>query len=287
MHRPFLLSLFAAGALLRATPALAADPTTADCLAASDASLRLGNEHKLRAERSQLLVCASSSCPLDIRKECVRRVEEVNAEIPTIAFSAKDPSGADLTTVRVTSDGEVLAERLEGTALSIDPGEHAFTFETAGQARVTKKLIIVEGQKDRRELVTFGSPRADAAFPVQPSAAVAPGAASGGLGGQRIAALAVGGLGVVGLGLGTAFGILASSQRDDARAVCPNQCATVDGVHKWDTATSSANVATVAFIAGGVVVAGAAVLWFTAPRASSATAQVGLGPGSVQLEGTW
>src|ERR1017187_7463692 len=81
--------------------ALAADPTTADCLAASDASLKSGNEHKLRAERSQLLTCASSNCPTDIRKDCTSRVDEVNAQIPTIIFRAKDPSGADLSGVKV------------------------------------------------------------------------------------------------------------------------------------------------------------------------------------------
>jgi len=54
------------------SPALAADPTTADCLAASDASLKAGNEHKVRAERAQLLVYAATTCPADIRKECSR-----------------------------------------------------------------------------------------------------------------------------------------------------------------------------------------------------------------------
>ena len=126
--------------------ALAADPTTADCLAASDASLKSGNEHKLRAERSQLLVCAAPSCPADIRKDCVSRVDELNGQIPTIIFAARDLStSSDLSAVRVTMDGEVLAERLEGTALSIDPGEHTFLFETSGQAGVTKKLVIRQG----------------------------------------------------------------------------------------------------------------------------------------------
>jgi hypothetical protein len=57
-----------------ARTARAADPTTADCLAASESALKSGNEHKLRAERSQLLVCAAASCPADLRKECASRV---------------------------------------------------------------------------------------------------------------------------------------------------------------------------------------------------------------------
>src|SRR5882724_994889 len=65
-------------------------PTTTECLLASDASLRADAAHELRAERAQLLVCASGSCPTDIRKECIRRVEEVSTEMPTILFEARD-----------------------------------------------------------------------------------------------------------------------------------------------------------------------------------------------------
>src|SRR5580700_7074280 len=101
-----------ASLLVAAAPAQAADPTTADCLAASDASLSSGNQHKLRAERSQLLTCAAASCPSDVRRECGSRVDEVNKQIPTIIFAAKDASGADLSAVKVTMDDEVLAERL-------------------------------------------------------------------------------------------------------------------------------------------------------------------------------
>lgn len=147
---------FAAGAALWSTRALAADPTTADCLAASETSLKLGNQHKLRAERSQLLVCAAANCPGDIRNECVRRVDDVNHAIPTIIFEAKDGGGKDLSAVKVTMDGEVLVERLEGTALSIDPGEHTFVFETAGQPPLSKQFVIRESEKDRREAITLG-----------------------------------------------------------------------------------------------------------------------------------
>ena len=272
--------------------ARAADPTTADCLAASDASLRFGNDHKLRAERSQLLVCAAATCPADVRKECLSRVDEVNPQIPTIVFSAKDPKGADLSAVKVTMDGEVLSERLEGTALSIDPGEHSFTFEAAGQPPVTKKLVIVEGQKDRRELVTFGADQPGTGTPMtapsQP-ALPAPSAESGGagMGTQKVLALVAGGIGVVGLGIGTAFGVVALSKKSDAQNVCPNQCSTPDGVDKWNSATSTGNVSTVALIVGGVGIAGAAVLWFTAPRTTASGPQVGLGPTGLQLKGTW
>lgn len=280
---------------LAAGAARAADPTTADCLTASDASLKAASQHQLRAERAQLLICAATSCPADIRKECLSRVDEVNAQIPTIVFSAKDASGADLAGVRVTMDGEVLSERLVGTAISIDPGEHTFMFEAAGQSPVSKKLVIQEGQKERRELITFAAPPA---LPPSPASTGPQGPAptgraqaaetSSGMGTQKVLALVAGGLGVVGLAVGTAFGLVAMSKRNDAQSACPDQCATQDGVNKWSDAGTAGNVSTIGFVAGGVALAGAAVLWLTAPTPGNASnAQVGLGPLGFQLRGRW
>jgi hypothetical protein len=157
MKRPLLAVAVATAFALTAGAVQGADPSTAECLAATESSVKLGNDHKLRAERAQFLVCAAASCPTDIRKDCASQVESVSAQIPTIIFEAKDPSGADINAVKVTMDGEVLAERLEGTALSIDPGEHTFAFETAGQPPVTRKFTIQQAQKDRHERITFGT----------------------------------------------------------------------------------------------------------------------------------
>lgn len=285
-HRLLAMTVLAAAIVVGKGAALAAAPTNADCVAASDASLKFGNDHKLRAERSQLLVCAATTCPADIKKECLARVDEVNAQIPTIVFSVKDAKGADLSGVKVTMEGEVLAEGLQGTALSIDPGEHMFVFETTGQSPVTKKLIIVQGQKDRREVVTFG---AGASGLVEGTPSTPPKGADdgGGMGTQKILALVAGGVGVVGLGVGTAFGVSALSKKSDAQGACPNTCVTQDGVNKWSDATSTGTISTIALIVGGAGVAAGAVLWFTAPSTSSSSTQVGVGLRGLQVQGAW
>jgi hypothetical protein len=208
----------------------------------------------------------------------------LNARIPTIIFAGKSPSGADLGAVKVTMDGQLLAERLVGAALSIDPGLHTFTFETLGQPSVSKTFVIAEAQKDRRESITFGTPLRSEANPDAGQSA----SANRDLGTQKVLALVAGGVGVVGLGVGAAFGALAISKKSDAQSACPDQCATQDGLNKWREASSTGNIATVGFIAGGVVLAGAAVLWLTAPTASKRNAtQLGLGLGSLQLKRTW
>jgi hypothetical protein len=288
MKRPLtILGLAAAAALLPvSTPASAADPKTADCLAASEASLKAATQHRLRDERAQLIVCAAPSCPGVIRMECLSHVDEVNARIPTIVFAARDASGADLSAVTIEMDGERLTDRLDGAALSVDPGEHVFTFDTPGQPRVTRRLMVQEAVKDRHELVQFGAPRATA----QPEAESTGHAARGpGLGTQRAVALAAAGVGLVGLGLGAAFGAVALSEKSDAEGACPGAtCNTQSGSTKWSNAASSGNISTVGLVVGAVGVGAAAVLWFTAPRAGSGqSAQVGVGPGVVQLRGTW
>jgi hypothetical protein len=296
-----LLAIAALGsAAIVAQPARAADPTTADCLAATESSLALRNQHKLREARAQLLICSAVSCPADVRDECTRRVAEVNAAIPTIVFEVKDATGRELVAVSVTMDGQSIAERLEGTALSIDPGAHAFSFETAGQTKLEKQFVIHEGEKERRERIVFGAPMVAATPTSAPASILASGqgvpapadATSGGLGTQRIVAIVAAGVGVVGLGVGIGYGISASSKHDSANKACPDpQCSDPNGVNLWNQAVSAGNVSTVGFIVGGVGLAAGAVLWFTANSGSggreSGSTQVGLGPGTLQARGTW
>jgi hypothetical protein len=283
--------------------ARAADPTTADCLAASDASLKAGNDHKARAERAQLLVCAAASCPADIRKECARRFEERNALIPSIIFQAKDGAGQDISAVKVTMDGEVIAGELEGTSVAVDPGKHTFVFESAGQPTLTEHLVITEGEKDRRERIVFGAARSLTVAPTPTTASGAPTSAhtsmptppdsnapssGSGLGTQKSLAIVAGGIGLVGLGVGSAFGIISMGKHSDAKQLCPSQCTDDAGVSAWKDAVSAGNVSTALFIVGGVGLAGAVALWFTAPSSSGASSpQVGVGLGSVTVKGTW
>jgi hypothetical protein len=293
---PILAGLAALAALTLVKPALAGDPTTLDCLTASEKSLTLKNDHKLRAARAQLLVCAQTQCPADIRKECSRRVDEINAAIPTIVFGAKDPQGNDLTSVKVTMDGEVITERLEGTAISLDPGAHTFTFQAPGQPLLTKQIVVREGEKERREILQIGN-RAEAPkpppppvqAPLQPALPPAPPPeASKPLGGQRIAALVVGGVGIVGLGLGAAFGGLAMSKHNEAKKECPDAgCLTQKGVDLWDAARLNGNISTVGLVVGGVALAGGVVLWVTGNPQKRKTTALGFGPGSITFQEVW
>jgi hypothetical protein len=294
--------------LLVSARARAADPTITECLAANESAIALRGKHELRAARAQMLVCAAATCPTDIRSECVRRVADLNSAIPTVVFEVKDASGADVSAVQVTIDGKPLADRLDGSAIAIDPGEHVFGFAGAGQPVVEKRFVIREGEKDRRERVVLGAPAApaggaplagapppatapDRSTAWAPPSPALPGAeTSHGLGTQKVLGLVAIGAGVVGLGLGTVFGVQSMSKHNDAHKVCPDtQCTTQDGVGLWNDARSAGDLSTIFFAVGGLGVAGGAVLWFTAKSESTdaRSAQLGFGPGTIQLRGTW
>src|SRR5262245_11067906 len=97
--------------------ALAAEPTIAECLTAYDESLDLRRKNQLRATRAKLVICSSLSCPAEIRTECGGRVRDIDASMPTVVFEAKDAAGVNLVAVTVKVDGDLLTERLRGSAL--------------------------------------------------------------------------------------------------------------------------------------------------------------------------
>jgi hypothetical protein len=286
------------------TPAAYADePTTVDCLTSHESSVALRNEHKLRAARAKLLVCSSVSCPEDVRDECIQRVAEVEAATPTVVFEAKDADDDDLTNVTVKMDGERLAERLDGTALALDPGLYTFQFEVAGQPAIQKELVIGEGEKDRRERVVFaglGVPPAASGSNAGstgggPAATVAsagrvPAAAPPMLGGpRRTVAVFAAAAAVVAIGVGATEGVIAWRRKAQANDVCPDTCAPGSlGASRWSSATSAGNWSTAFFVAGGVLAAGAVVVWKAGGSArGTPTARLGLAPDALLLSGRW
>jgi hypothetical protein len=144
-------------ALAPSERAFAADPTKAECIAASEDGQDLRRAGKLRDAREKSAVCVSASCPIAVREDCGERLREIEKATPSIVFDVKDATGNDLSAVIVTVDGEPLAKKLDGVALTVDPGEHTFAFEVEGLRNITKKFVIREGEKGRRERIRFGA----------------------------------------------------------------------------------------------------------------------------------
>jgi hypothetical protein len=287
----------ACGGVLLAAPARAADPTKDQCIDANETAQGLRKNEKLRDAEQRLLVCVSASCPGPVRDDCAQRLTELRAVIPTVVFSVKDDADQDLSDVRVTMDDQPLANKLDGTAIAIDPGPHHFVFESAGRQKEERALVIREGEKDRHErIVLVAAPAVGTAVapaPV-PEAAPPPGVeseppAKDGKS-QRIAGVVVGGVGVAGVVVGSIFGIVSKSKYDHAWTECnmSASCTSPQGVSDGSTAHTQAAVSTVAFIAGGVLIGGGALLYFTAPKAGvTVSPTVGLRSAGVGVNGSW
>ncbi len=150
-----------------------ADPSTSECIDANTKGQDARREHHFSTARKLLGQCSAASCPEIVRDDCIKRLDELVRAQPTIVFWVTDASGRDLVAVKVSVDGAVLTERVDGTALEVDPGAREFTFEVAGLPPIKQTLVVREGEKGRTEKVVLGAaPAADTA-PLATRAAVA------------------------------------------------------------------------------------------------------------------
>jgi hypothetical protein len=175
------------------------------------------------------------------------------------------PEAARVHGLEVLRDGAVLAPVLWGSRAAIDTGAHRVEARARGHKPWQVEVVVSkEGSATALEV-----PR------LLPDPSSAPGSASAQLDrapaakgtSQRIAAIAVGGLGLAAVGVGGFFGLSAQSTYSDSKELCNDRgICTTRGTELRDSAKSKALVATIATGAGAAALVTAGVLWFTAPK---------------------
>jgi hypothetical protein len=228
----------------------------------------------------------------------VQREKEARARAtalrPTLSELVIDVS-ADTKTVSglsVTRDGEVVGPAQWGVPIPADAGEHRVAASAPGR-EPWQTVVVVKGPGGTFTatipvLAPIGgvAPVATPAEPA-PTNATEPARSSGGLGTQRTVALVAGGVGVVGVVVGSIFGMKSKSDHDEAEKYCDgSRCTDARGVTAGNAAHSAGNASTVAMIIGGVGLAAGITLWLTAPKAPAAAA-LKLAPGSLHLQGSF
>jgi hypothetical protein len=156
MHSRAPLLFCAASALVVATSVDARADDTHECIVASNEGQVLRDEHKLVEATARFSLCARDVCPALVRKACLEWRGEVETQLPTVVLAARDATGHDLLEVRVLVDGKPLVEKLDGSAVAIDPGPHVVRFESAGRAPAEQDFILREGEKNRLVSVVVG-----------------------------------------------------------------------------------------------------------------------------------
>jgi hypothetical protein len=204
------------------------------CVAASEKGQQLRTAGKLVEAREQFAVCGRAECPKLIQQDCTQWTGEVLAAIPSVVPAAKDRNGRDIVDARLTVDGVVVTETLDGKPIVLDPGVHAFVFEDKGAAgaaatSVKEQVVVKPGEKNRIVTVTFGTAENGGGTSTEgrdtheAHDATGPSRSS-----PPIAAYILGGVGIVALGSAGVMGLLANGDARDLRSTCAPNCKQTD-----------------------------------------------------------
>lgn len=194
--------------------------------------------------------------------------------------------------LQLTVDGRAVPPSLVDTELPADPGEHTIEATAPGYLKATGHVSLSSADKRTVSLRLESDPNAPLALPRAndaPVAGVAPppiaagaplesnsGAASppGPVAKNHTAAYLAWGVGAVGVGVGSAFGLIALKDKHDIVATCGSNSCPADSGSSLDSAKRSGNVSTIAFGVGGVGLLLGTVLYFTVGGDSPATGAV-------------
>lgn len=191
----------------------------AACLAAHEEATSLLTQKKPHAAHDKFVACARAECPTVVRKECGEQLALVEKDAPTVALEARDEAGMDTTAVKVTMDGDAIADRLTGSAIDVEPGEHVFRFERADAKSIEMRVLVVEGEKNRKVVADF--------------ATLVPKPPPGGEGAPAVPrepkkiplfAYVAGGVGIVGLGGFAFFALTGKSAEKGLASSCNPNC---------------------------------------------------------------
>ena len=204
------------------------------------------------------------------------------------------PPLARIPGLEVKWDGRAVGDGLFGTPFPVDSGDHTILASAPGHKTWTGKGLV--GANSSTTTVTL---------PILPLGAAegtsgAPGADVPYRGTQRMLGVGVGVVGLAGIVIGSVFGVKAANKNAESLPHCqPNnsKLCNATGVALGEDAFGAAAVSTVGFVAGGVALAGGAILFLTAPSgpAKSMTGRprfeaapiFGFGVGGVSVRGVW
>jgi hypothetical protein len=161
--------------------------------------------------------------------------------------------------------------------IPVDLGEHRVRASAGNKTWEQVVSIKVEGETQTVEVPVLDVP-------------VAVSTETATMGGQRIAAIGAGAVGVAGLVCGTAFGLKSMSKHSEADEHCVGStCRDQTGVDLRADAKQAGNLSTAGFIVGALGMAGGAALWWTARDDANhaAGARIGIGLGNLALTATW
>lgn len=235
----------------------------------------------------------------EAREAASAEADALAARIPSLVIAVTGPS--DTTQLTATVDGAPIAAETVRLPRKVDPGRHVIVVGAPGFREARAEVNAVEGQEQRAAIYLEPAPNDDGSAPSATSPGVptipteaADHEATDAGRGRRLIGLVIGGVGVAGLGVGSVFGLIASSKWSSAKTACGGGCGpSAPAQNEKSDAQSAATISTIGFVAGGVLVAGGLALFLTAPSGSTSSAglrvvpTVGAGGGGLLLRGAF
>jgi len=231
-------------------------------------------------EASSVARAAGQGDRADVARERAKKLEPQLFRLTVHVAKENDIEGFGL-----QHGPRTLSRATFGVATPVDPGSHELTASAPGYQSWSTLVSVPNGPGSQSLSVPalvkldtpppgpIVAPAPGAAAPTGPAPAAgpAPDSTNDDTGsGQRTAALVLGGLGVVGLGVGTALALVAMNKDSDADDLCDDStCFDDEGIELSQDARAAGNGATVGYLVGGAALVGALVLYLTAPSGAA------------------
>jgi hypothetical protein len=194
------------------------------------------------------------------RAEAQRRLAAIEPRLShlSVALARGAPEGA-----AITRDGVELRGASLGIPLPVDPGAHVVVARAPGHAPRQTTVHLAEAES-RAVTLEVG--------PVEESA-----------GSTRTLGFVLGGVGIAGIAVGVATGLMTLDRKNTVESLCPDKrCATRAGLDAASQGKTLSLASTLAFAGGAAALGLGAVFVLTSPsEAHTTSVSAGVGPGSL------
>jgi len=192
------------------------------------------------------------------------RFDQIDRRVPRLTLRSVPNLPAE---VVVRKDDVDVGRMSLDAPLPVEVGRHTVVVSSPGFEAST--TVVVLGEAESREVTIAVGPALAPTPPVEPerTATPLPPPRKSPL---RSVALVAGGAGLVGIGIGSVLGLEAIAAKGQPAGVCDPACDA--HANSRNAALGEGDASTVAFIAGGALVAAGVVLWLAAPSGRSSGA---------------
>jgi hypothetical protein len=254
---------------------------------------------------------ADAAGKADVENKALARAAALEPGLAKLAIAVAPGSG--VSGLEIKRDGVAVGPAEYGLPIPVDPGRHLIEAAAPKKKEWSAIIEVLPKQSDARVTVTLAdeveagppavpapppAPLGNAPEPTHAASASATDRPATGAGStQRTLGFVALGVGVAGVAVGSAFGLVAMSKNNEALG--PQNCRTSTlcnqtGLSLTSDAKNDATLSTIAFGVGAAGLVAGAVLWLTAPKTPVPAAgavrvapEVGRSYGGVSVGGAW